>query len=583
MARHDDETDPFAAIDRNLHAAAARVTQGLSPHATVAAWADWMGHLASAPGRQMALAMRALDNAQAVMRDSAQGVHAGEAPFKPARTDHRFAHPGWARPPFRALAQSHLAVQDWWQAAASDLPGVQPRNAERVRFMLRQALDGAAPSNWPALNPEIIESARESRGATQLRGATQWLRDAGAIPDNRPAPETAAEHLGRDIACTPGQVVFRNHLFELIQYSPQTDTVHPEPVLIVPAWIMKYYILDLSAENSLINWLVGQGHTVFCMSWINPTDEQADLSLDDYRRDGVMAALDAVTRIVPDTPVHGCGYCLGGTMLSIAAATMARAGDTRLASLTLLAAQVDFSEAGELLLFLDESQLAFLEDMMAHQGTLDGAQMAGAFRALRAEDLVWTRAVRRYFLGEADQTADIALWNADTTRMPARMHSEYLRGLFLENRLSAGRFAVDGRVVALRDIRVPVFALGTESDHIAPWHSVYKIALFTDDDLTFCLTSGGHNGGVVSPPGHPHRHHRLGHRAAGALYQRPRQLVRGAPPRATGHGGRNGRAGWPATAARPRRRPPSATPRRASRRLARRRATTCGCAEPAQS
>ena len=519
MARPDDETDPFAAFDRMVHAAAAQVTQGLSPHATAAAWADWMGHLAAAPGRQLALAMRAADNAWAVARDSARGPHAEEPPFSPAHADHRFTHPGWARPPFRAFAQAHLAVQDWWQAAASELPGVQPRNAERVRFMLRQALDTTAPSNLPALNPEIIEAARESRGATLLRGAGHWMRDNGALPGG--GDDSAANHLGRDIACTPGEVVFRNHLFELIQYTPQTGTVHPEPVLIVPAWIMKYYILDLAPERSLINWLVGQGHTVFCLSWVNPTPDQADLSLDDYRRDGVMAALDAVTRIVPDTPVHGCGYCLGGTILSIAAAAMARDGDARLASLTLLAAQTDFSEAGELLLFLDESQLAFLEDMMARQGTLDGAQMAGAFRALRAEDLVWTRAVRRYFLGEPDQTADIALWNADTTRMPARMHSQYLRGLFLENRLSAGRFAVDGRVVALRDIRVPVFALGTESDHIAPWHSVYKIALFTDTDVTFCLTSGGHNGGVVSPPDHPHRHHRLGRREAGALYQDP--------------------------------------------------------------
>ncbi len=522
MDQTDNEHDPFATIDRRLHAASAKLTQGLSPNATVAAWADWMGHLAAAPGRQMALSMRAAENMAAVIRDSALGAHAKDSPFKPARTDHRFRHEGWARPPFRAFAQSHLAVQDWWQAAASDLPGVQPRSAERVRFMLRQMLDSVAPSNLPAFNPEIIEAATDSHGGTLWRGTAHWMRDGGAMGTNtRPGADTGTAHLGRDVARTEGQVVFRNHLFELIQYAPQTGAVHPEPVLIVPAWIMKYYILDLSAENSLINWLVGQGHTVFCMSWLNPTAEQADLSLDDYRRDGVMAALDAVTRIVPDTPVHGCGYCLGGTILSIAAAAMARDGDNRLGSLTLLAAQTDFSEAGELLLFLDESQLAFLEDMMTEQGTLDGSQMASAFRALRSEDLIWTRAVRRYFMGEDDQSADIALWNADTTRMPARMHSQYLRSLFLENRLSAGRFAVDGRVVALRDIRVPIFALGTETDHIAPWHSVYKISLFTNDAVTFCLTSGGHNGGVVSPPGHPHRHHRLGHRDAGALYQDP--------------------------------------------------------------
>ncbi len=520
MTRSPDRPDrPYDRLDRALHAATAKLTNGLSPNATLAAWADWAGHLAAAPGRQMALWERAVDNATALARDALRGEADAPPPFQPAHTDHRFGHPGWARPPFRAWAQGYLAAQDWWQAAASDLPGVQPRNAERVRFMLRQMLDMAAPSNSPALNPEIIQTLATRGPQALAAGARHWMEDAAQALDV-PPPATGPR-VGHDIACTPGQVVFRNHLFELIQYAPQTDTVHAQPILIVPAWIMKYYILDLSPRNSLINWLVGQGHTVFCISWINPGPEMAEVSLDDYRRDGVMAAVDAVAQIVPDTAIHACGYCLGGTILSIAAATMARDGDALLASVTLLAAQTDFSEAGELLLFLDESELAFLEDMMAEQGTLDGRQMAGAFQALRAEDLVWTRAVRRYLMGEDDRATDMAAWNADTTRMPARMHSEYLRSLFLENRLSGGRFAVEGRVIALRDIRVPVFAVGTESDHIAPWHSVYKIALFTDTELTFCLTSGGHNGGIVSEPGHPHRHYRIGCRSPGALYADP--------------------------------------------------------------
>jgi len=511
-------TTRYDELDQALHAATGKLTGGLSPHATLAAWADWIGHLSAAPGRQMQLWEKAVQDATTLATD-AMRPDPDATPFPPNRTDHRFAHPAWAHPPFRAWAQAHLATQDWWQTAASDLPGVHPRNAERVRFMLHQMLDSTSPSNSPVLNPEIISAVTGTKGAALAQGAQNWLEDMthkleGSTPDS-------PLHVGRDIACTPGQVVFRNHLFELIQYSPQTDDVHPEPVLIVPAWIMKYYILDLSPQNSLINWLVGQGHTVFCISWINPTPDMADLGLDDYRRDGVMAALDTVARIVPDTPIHGCGYCLGGTILSIAAATMARDGDTRLASLTLLAAQTDFSEAGELLLFMDESQLAFLEAMMAQAGVLEGKQMAGAFQALRAEDLVWTRAVRRYLMGEVDQTADIAVWNADTTRMPARMHSQYLRSLFLENRLSAGRFAVDGKVIALRDIRIPVFAVGTETDHIAPWQSVYKIGLFTDTEVTFCLTSGGHNGGIVSEPGHRHRHFRIGQRQPGDLYADP--------------------------------------------------------------
>jgi polyhydroxyalkanoate synthase len=517
------EKHPYEDVDRSLRGAVARATGGVSPLALVETWTAWALHLSRAPGRQMELAEHAWSNAQKLMGFTAKSVTGTEpeAPFGPKAYDHRFTDPKWQEPPYSLWQQGFLSTQDWWDHATEDLRGLRRQDSERTRFLVRQLLDTVSPSNFPWINPEIMEETARTGGRNLVEGMVHATDDVLHTLSQAHTPPPEGYQLGKDLACTPGKVVYRNEIFELLQYAPQTGEVQAEPVLIVPAWIMKYYILDLSPHNSLINYLVGQGFTVFAISWCNPTAEQRDLSLEDYRKRGVMAALDAISAIVPDQKIHTNGYCLGGTMLAIAAATMARDGDERLASVTLMAAQVDFSEAGELLLFLDESQVAFLEDMMSVQGYLDRPQMARAFASIRAEDLIYTRAVRRYFLGKEDLPTDIGVWNTDTTRMPARMHSEYLRGLFLDNRLSAGRFAVEGRVIALKDISAPMFVIGTESDHIAPWKSVYKIRLFTDGDLTFVLTSGGHNGGILSERGHPHRHFRIGSRVAGALYVDP--------------------------------------------------------------
>jgi polyhydroxyalkanoate synthase len=516
------QTHKHETFDRALRASMARLTAGLSPYAAAAAWSDWLAHLSTAPGRQVEMVEHAQKNAMKLAAFWAGQIH-GDArpPFRPKPEDHRFIDPNWQKPPFDLMQQAFLATQDWWDHATCCVPGALPQNTDRVSFMVRQMLDMIAPSNLPSLNPEILAKARETKGQSMIDGLKLLMQDAQDAATGEHHTNNGDFEVGKTLACTEGQVVFRNEIMELIQYTPKTDKVQAEPILIVPAWIMKYYILDLSPHNSLIRYLVEQGFTVFAISWVNPSAQQHDLELEDYRTQGVMAAVNAVSTIVPDQKIHACGYCLGGTILSISAATMARDGDDRLASVTLLAAQTDFTEAGELMLFLDESQVAYLEDMMWDQGYLDQSQMSGAFQALRAEDLIWTRAVRRYLMGIEDKAADISVWNMDATRMPAKMHSQYLRSLFMENRLTAGRYAVDGRVIALKDIKIPFFIVGTEKDHIAPWHSVYKTKLFTDGDARFVLVKGGHNGGIISEPGHPRRHYRIGHRKPGALYMDP--------------------------------------------------------------
>jgi polyhydroxyalkanoate synthase len=513
----------FDNLDRMARAAAGRFTQGVSPNAMAAAWFDWASHLLRAPGRQLELALTAGTNLARLVRYATpfSADAAAKPPFRPREGDRRFDAPEWQGRPFDLYAQSFLALEDYWRLATRQVRGMSANHAARVAFMSRQALDLLSPSNNPFLNPVILKRMREEGGKNLARGALNLMDDWSRkmAGERRDPPDGFA--VGRDLAVTRGQVVYRNGLMELIQYAPMTGKVRAEPVLILPAWIMKYYILDLRPENSLVRHLVEQGHTVFIVSWRNPVADDRELSFDDYRTGGVMAALDALSSILPDMKVHLAGYCLGGTLAAIAAATMARDGDDRLASLTLLAGQTDFTEAGELMLFVDESQIAFLEDLMWDQGILDTQQMSDAFRALRSDDLVWSKMIREYVLGERDGMIDLMAWNADQTRMPYRMHSEYLRGLFLENRLTAGRYAVAGRVIALKDIRVPMFVLGTETDHIAPWRSVYKIHLFTDNDATFVLTSGGHNAGIVSEPGHPGRHFRLGRRAPGDRYLSP--------------------------------------------------------------
>ncbi len=471
----------YDTLDHVAHASLAKATAGLSPSVLAEAWMDWATHISASPGKQLHLFEQALRNLQTLAAVSL-GLPAPDASPNPSpnpSTDPRFASDAWRAYPFNVLATAQQQTWQWWQDAMTGVHGVTPAHENLMAFVTGLMTDAASPSNFAPSNPDVISATITSHGQNLVQGAKNlaedFARQTGAVQPSlvQPAADQPFE-VGRNLATTPGKVVFRNDLIELIQYSPTTDTVHPDPILIVPAWIMKYYILDLSEQNSMVRFLVAQGYTVFIVSWKNPDASDCTLSMEDYRVLGVMAAIEATLAITSAPQLHAVGYCLGGTLLAIAAAAMGRDGDARLASVTMLAAQVDFTRAGQLRLFINDSEVTLIEDMMAEKGYLSSDQMAGAFAMLRARDLIWAPAIRSYLLGERPVPFDLMAWNGDGTRMPARMHSEYLRKLILNNDLAEGRYDVGNKSIAVSDISVPIFAVGTEDDHVAPWQSVYK-------------------------------------------------------------------------------------------------------------
>jgi polyhydroxyalkanoate synthase subunit PhaC len=516
LARHSDagtalpghSTSLIREFDRGRRGLFGILFGGQSPWAALQAWEDWAFHLMLSGGKQLELGELASEAALSLYRELLTG-EAQSGDFEPSCEDRRFRDPSWERPPFRLFAQAQLAAEAQWHAATRDIPGVGRHHAKRVDFLGSFMLNALAPVNFAWTNPAVLDAAWRTAGANFAAGASLLAEDITRLARGEQLKGLEEFKVGENIALTEGKVVFQNELMELIQYAPMTPQVREEPLLIVPAWIMKYYVLDLSPANSLVRYLVDQGFTVFIISWKNPDAELRDKSFDDYRSEGVMTAIDTISEIVAGKKLHAVGYCLGGTILAIAAAAMDRDHDDRLASLSLLAAQTDFEEAGELMLFIDESQLALLEDMMHVQGFLDTRQMAGAFSVLRANEMIFSQFVERYLLGRPRTPTDLDAWLADATRMPARMHSEYLRQLFLDNSFAHGNYLVDGRAVALKDIKTPVFALGAERDHIAPWRSVYKVELYSSADTEFILTGGGHNSSVVSPPGKPGAYYRI--------------------------------------------------------------------------
>ena len=479
------------------------------------AWSDWWQALAAQPEQQLALAQNAIAAGTDAWRYAAAAtahamVHGDAPPHDPA--DGNFTANAWNHWPFNVYAHAHAHFKKWSVQALAAAEGMAPGNALRLEFLRRLCVDAASPAHYLLTNPELLAQTSAESGANLARGLQYWLEDATRLVTRGPAPGTEKFQVGAQVAVTPGQVVMRNELMELIQYRPQGASVHAEPVLITPAWIMKYYVLDLSPHNSLVQYLVSQGHTVFMISWKNPTAADRNLGMDDYLRLGLRAALDAVGAIVPGRGIHTVGYCIGGTLLTIGAAQLARAGDARIASVTLLAAQTDFSEPGELAVFISPNQLAALQLQMQRDGVLRSENMAAAFALLRASDLIWAPAINQYVRGQRAPLNDLMSWNSDGTRMPCRMHGEYLTRLYLRNELSTGQFTVEGAAVDLGAITVPMFVVGTETDHVAPWHSVFKTgALARSGDYTFLLTSGGHNAGIVSGPVNAKRRHSLRH------------------------------------------------------------------------
>lgn len=526
-------------FDGALHAAAAPLWAGLSPITLALAGVDWGLHLATQPAQAGRLALAAQQLALQWWVDCASrqdlcdpaGAHAA---------DLRFSHPAWHHWPYAPWARAYLASGAWWREATA-LRGMQPHHQEVTKVFARQWLDAFSPANAGLANPEVLQRTLASGGRNLQQGLAHalddWRRRQGLAPLQPPEQPFQP---GVDVAITPGEVVHRNALVELIQYAPDpaTTTVQAEPVFIVPSWIMKYYILDLSPHNSMVRWLVSQGHTVFILSWRNPDADDALLGMDDYLELGVFDSLAAIARRVPGEAVHCAGYCLGGTLLAIAAAALARPQQVQgadalpaIASLSLLAAETDFSEPGEMGVLIDESQVTLLEEMMAERGYLTGPQMAGSFAFLHSRELIWSATLREIWLGERLRPNDLMAWNADVTRMPAAMHSQYLRRCYLRNELAESRYPVEGAPVSLADIRWPIFLVGTEKDHVSPWKSVYKLhRLASAAPITFVLCSGGHNAGIVSEPGHAGRSYALRSQPADAAWVPPEAWREGAEP-----------------------------------------------------
>jgi len=427
-----------------------------------------------------------------------------EPVVEPDKDDRRFKDEAWTENTvFDFIKQSYLLSARWLQSTVNEVEGLDEKTAKKVDFYTRQFVDAMAPSNFLMTNPEVLRETIDSKGENLVNGLQNLLNDLeqGEGKLKIKMTDTTAFSVGENIATTPGKVVFQNELMQLIQYTPATETVHKTPLLIVPPWINKFYILDLRPKNSFIKWAVDQGLTVFVVSWINPDEKLADKSFDDYMTEGTLAAVDAVTKATDEEQMNAIGYCLGGTLLAATLAYMKVKDDERIKSATFFTTMIDFTQAGELSVFIDEEQLRALEERMNERGYLEGSEMATTFNMLRANDLIWSFVVNNYLLGKDPFPFDLLYWNSDSTRMPAAMHGFYLRKMYLENKLiEPGGIKLCGVDIDLTSIDVPVFVLSTREDHIAPWMSTFAATQTYAGQVKFVLAASGHIAGVVNPP-----------------------------------------------------------------------------------
>lgn len=420
------------------------------------------------------------------------------------RPDRRFKDPAWEENPlFDYIKQSYLMTSRWIQDTFADVEGLDPKSARKVEFYTKQFVDALSPSNFIATNPQVLRETVDTGGQNLINGLKNMLEDLESGDGRLKIRMTDydAFEVGENIATAPGQVVFQNDLMQLLQFDPSTPQAHRRPLLIIPPWINKYYILDLQPKNSFIRWAASEGFTVFVVSWVNPDSDLAEKSFTDYMHDGPLAALEAIEQATGEREVNAIGYCIGGTLLATTLSYMAAKEDERIKSATFFTSLVDFENAGDLQVFIDEEQLSNLERKMAREGYLDGNEMASTFNMLRANDLIWSFVVNNYLMGKDPFPFDLLYWNSDSTRMPAKMHSYYLRNMYQRNLLvEPGALEINDVPIDLRQNKLPTFILSTKDDHIAPWKATYAATQIYQGPVEFCLAGSGHIAGVINPP-----------------------------------------------------------------------------------